>query len=232
MNYALIFAGGVGSRMGSELPKQFIVVKGKPIIVHTLDVFNKSKVIDKIVVVTLKQYIDVVKSFVNKYKLNKVVDVIPGGITAMESQFNGLNYLKTVFKENGIVFIHDGVRPFITEELLEKCLEITQSMGNAITVFPATETVSVLDRDNQIKKILPRQKCILARAPQVFFLDDIYNAHLKSGNKRNEFVDSASLMMDQEIKLNVVEGPSENIKITTQYDLILCELWMNKYEKN
>lgn len=232
MNYALIFAGGVGTRMGLETPKQFIEVNGKPIIVHTLNVFNKSKFIDKIVVVTLSEYIEKVKEYVTRFKLNKVTEVIPGGSTAMESQFKGLEYLKKNSIKEDIVFIHDGVRPFISDKLLNLCLETTKSKGNAITICPAAETISILDDKCQIDTILPRQKCVLARAPQVFYFDDIYNAHLKIGDNRSSFVDSASLMMEQGTKLNIVNGPSENIKITTKYDLLLCELWMNKYEKN
>ncbi len=228
MNYALIFAGGVGSRMGLETPKQFIEVNGKPIIVHTIYVFNDSDIIDKIVVVTLPEYISRVEEYINKYNLSKVIAVISGGSTAMESQFNGLKFIKKISNENDIVFIHDGVRPFINDKLLKGCLESVQFKGNAITVCAATETVSILDSNNRIEKILPRQNCILARAPQVFFIDDIYAAHLKVGDKRNNFVDSASLMMSQNVRLNIVEGPSENIKITTQYDLMLCKLWMNK----
>lgn len=232
MNYALIFAGGVGSRMGSETPKQFIEVNGKPIIVHTIAAFDDSKIIDKIVVVTLPEYIHKVEEYIAKFNLSKVSAVISGGGTAMESQFNGLKFIKKTSNENDVVFIHDGVRPFINNKLLEDCLNFVQFKGNAITVCPATETISILNSNNQIEKILPRQKCILARAPQAFFIDDIYNAHLKVGNKRNDFVDSASLMMSQNVKLNIVEGPSENIKITTQYDLMLCELWMNKNEND
>jgi len=232
MNYALIFAGGVGLRMGSETPKQFIEVNGKPIIVHTVAVFNDSPIIDKIVIVTLSDYICKVKNYIVKYNLSKVVKVVVGGNTAMESQFNGLKYIKRTSNESDVVFIHDGVRPFINGKLLEDCLHSVQSRGNAVTVCPATETVSILDSNGQIEKILPRQKCMLARAPQVFLVNDIYSAHSIVGDKRNCFVDSASLMMSQNIRLNIVEGPSENIKITTQYDLMLCELWMKKNEKD
>ena len=232
MVYALIFAGGVGSRIGYDVPKQFIEINNKPIIVYTLDVFNCSNAIDGIVVVTLSEYIDKVKNYVKTYELNKVIGVVPGGSTAMESQFNGLTYLKEFSKKDDIVFIHDGVRPFIDNNLSEKCLKTTGRKKNAITISSATETVSILNENNQIEKILPRQKCVIARAPQVFYLDDVYNAHIKVGDKRNCFVDSASLMLEQGMNLNVVEGPSENIKITTMYDLLLCELWINKHEKN
>ena len=228
MNYALIFAGGVGTRMGLETPKQFIKVNGKPIIVHTLRVFNDSKVIDKILVVTLEDYIGKVKEFIKTYNLNKIIDVIGGGSSAMESQFKGLEYIKDLGSKSDVIFIHDGVRPFINEELLNKCLETVHLKGNAITVCRATETISILDNDSSIREILPRQMCMLCRAPQVFRFNDIYSAHQKVGNNRSNFVDSASLMMNQKFKLNIVEGPSENIKITTQYDLTLCEMWMNK----
>jgi len=233
MVYALIFAGGVGSRMGLEMPKQFIRVRNKPILVHTLSVFNSSRIIDCIVVVVLSDYIDEVRKYISEYNLSKIIKVIPGGDTAMESQFKGLDFIeKQSTCKDDVVFIHDGVRPFIDEKLLNKCLETTIHKGNAITVSPATETISILGVNHQVKKILPRQKCMIARAPQVFYLNDIYNAHIDVGAKRNNYVDSASLMMDKRTKLNTVVGPSENIKITTQYDLMLCEMWMDKYGKN
>lgn len=231
MVYALIFASGIGSRMGFETPKQFIQINNKPILVYTLEVFNKAPVIDKILIVTLSEYISVVKKYISEYNLTKVMDVISGGKTAMESQFIGLNYLKVISKAKDLIYIHDGVRPFIDENTINQCHNTALAHGNAITISPATETVSLLDNNNQIERIIPRQKCIIARAPQVFLLNDIFDAHIKVGDGRNKFVDSASLMMNQNIKLNIVEGPAENIKITTQYDLILCELWMNKNEK-
>lgn len=233
MVYALVFAGGVGSRMGLELPKQFIEVEGKPIIIHTLEVFEKSDIVDKIVVVTLKDYIETVLSLAKQFKITKVIDVIPGGKTAMDSQFNGLEYLMKNAEENDIVMIHDGVRPFINHELLCSCKETALTKGNAITISPATETISILGSERNIQTILPRQQCVLARAPQVFFLKDIYNYHLLARANNQSFVDSASLVMSFGKELNVVEGPSENIKITTQYDLMLCKLWMKeKYENN
>ena len=230
---ALIFAGGHGTRMRSEMPKQFIEVQNKPILVHTLNVFENSQIIDKIVVVTLKEYIDQVLQYAEEFNITKIAAVIPGGLTAMDSQFNGLEYLMENSEKEDIVFIHDGVRPFINSELLEDCLKCTIQNRNAITVSPATETISILNEQHNIKEIFRRQSCVLARAPQVFYLSDIYNAHIKAASHKNDYVDSASLMMSLGNKLNVIEGPVENIKITTQYDLALCKLWMKeKYEND
>lgn len=233
MNYCLIFAGGVGNRMKSEKPKQFIEINDKPIIAYTVEIFNKSPIIDRIVIVTLSKYIKHVENIAKQYNFDKVCSVIAGGSTAMESQFNGLSYLMKIATTDDIVFIHAGVRPFINDGLLIDCLDSVKKNRSAITISPAIETTSILDSEGNIHDILPRQKCVLARAPQVFYLADIYDAHLKSRANHLEFIDSASLMIHFGHKLNVVEGPSENIKITTQYDLMLAKLWINnKYENN
>ena len=231
MNYALIFAGGVGSRLNLDIPKQFIEINGKPILVHTVEKFNTSPLIDRIILVVLSDYVDFTKKMVNGFGLNKVIDVICGGESALDSQFNGLNYLKNMANDDDVIFIHDGVRPFINEQLLSNCLLTVKSKGSAITVSPATETIVVSGKNKRIDRIVPRQKCLLARAPQVFYFKDIFNAHILAQMSKNEYVDSASMMLNQGFNLSVVEGPAENIKITTKYDLMLCRLWMEEYER-
>lgn len=228
MNYALIFASGTGNRMHASIPKQFIVINDKPIIVHTVDVFNESPIIDKIVIVTIDEYINRVNGYIKQYHLDKVIDVIPGGTTAMESQRNGVEYIRSIANDNDVIFIHDGVRPFIDNELLEKCLDKVSECGMAITISPASETVAILNDKLNIGDILPRQDCVLARAPQVFYVKDIYNAHMRAKEEEKSYIDSASMMKDQGYQLAVVEGPIENIKITTPYDLKLCELLMKE----
>lgn len=224
MNYAVIFAGGTGSRMKSTTPKQFMLINDKPILVHTLSVFQSSQDIDSILVVCLKDYINTVKDYIKKYNLNKIIGVIPGGKTAFESQKIGISYLKNISSDGDIVFIHDGVRPLINCKLIKDCLGSVKQFGTAITISPAAETIAILNEKTEIVDTMPRQNCMLARAPQAFYLSDIYNAHLRAAKDNKEYIDSASMMLDQGHKLNVVEGPTENIKITTQYEYALCKL--------
>ena len=229
MNYALIFAGGIGSRMNSSVPKQFLLVDDKPILVHTIEVFEKSNHIDKIVVVCLKEYVDEVKTYKQKYNLTKLFQVISGGETAFLSQRKGINFVHEDSKsDKDIVFIHDGVRPLINNEIIEKCLNQVKKTGSAITVSPAAETIAIMDDNETISKTMPRQKCVLARAPQAFYLKDVYEAHLLAQNNNKEYIDSASMFLDQGKPLSFVEGPTENIKITTQFDYSLCKLLLGR----
>lgn len=232
MNFAIIFAGGTGTRMKSDTPKQFMLINKKPILVHTIEKFQNSKIIDKIVVVCLKNYISTVYDYISLYNLTKVVDVISGGKTAFESQQLGIKKVNELsFGKEDIVFIHDGVRPLINEDLIKVCYDEVLKNGSAITASPASETIAVLNESSKISNTIPRQNCVLARAPQVFYLKDIAEAHRIAKDKNMEYIDSASMFLDQGKKLNIIVGPVENIKITTQFDFALCTLLLGG-EKN
>lgn len=225
MNFAIIFAGGTGSRMNSSIPKQFLLINKKPILVYTIEKFQNSAIIDKIVISCLDSYISKVFELVKKYKLTKVIDVIPGGKSAFESQKKAIKYIINHSPSNNdIVFIHDGVRPFINDNLLINCLQETKIRGSAITVSPASETIATVGTNSEIVHTTPRQSCVLARAPQVFYIKDIYEAHLKAEKNDKEYIDSASMMIDQGKKLGIVYGPVDNIKITTQFDYQIATL--------
>lgn len=222
MNYAVIFAGGVGKRMGTETPKQFLTVNEKPIIVYTIEHFSKCEKIDGIVIVSLSDYISVCNELVVKYKLEKVLSVIEGGSTSQESTFNGLKYLNNNIdiKNNDIVLIHDGVRPLIDEKLIVDNIDCVMKNGNCITAAKAIETIVKIDDNNYVSEIIDRSTCRYARAPQSFYLNDIYKLHLQAINdkKQNLAIDSATLMNMYGHKLYTVECKQENIKITTLND--------------
>ncbi len=228
-NVAVIFAGGIGKRMNSKaLPKQFLKLYGKEIIIYTIEQFENHEEIDKIVVVCVKEWIEFLEELIAKYRLNKVVKIVPGGETGQDSIFAGITAVEGVCGENSIVLIHDGVRPLINEQIITKCIESVKQRGNAITVTPAIETIINADGKEQITEIIDRSKCMLARAPQCFVLKDILEAHRKALKEgRHDFIDSASIMKNYGATLYVVEGPVENIKITTPMDFYtfkaLCE---------
>lgn len=223
MNIAIIFAGGTGQRMNSNgLPKQFLKVYGKPIIVWTLEKFQQNPNIDAIVVVMLSQAITAMESCKNKYNLTKISAIVEGGTTGQESIFNGINKANLLFgnnNEKNIVLIHDGVRPFVNDELINNCINKTQNFGNAIAVSPAIETIVTLNESECISNIIDRSICFNAKAPQCFLLNDIYQVHLKAKAENNySFIDSASLMINYGCKLHSVLCNSDNIKITTPKD--------------
>lgn len=233
-NIAIIFAGGTGQRMNTKTkPKQFLELHGKPILVYTLEVFQKCESIDSIILVMLKEWIPNSLELIDRYKLEKVISVIPGGSTGQESIFNGVKKAKELFPDDCGVLIHDGVRPIIDVETIENCIASLQQHGNAITVSPAIETVALKEEKDTIGRILPRKCCLMAKAPQCFKLDDIYKAHLQARKeKREDFIDSASLMQFYGYTLHTVECKSDNIKITTPSDFYIFRAIIDAQENS
>ena len=220
MTNTLVFAGGSGTRMNSKSrPKQFLQFYGKELIIHTLENFQNHPEIDGIAVVCIKEWIPYLKKLIEKYGIDKVKTIVSGGTTGQESIFNGLKAIKTFDKdEKSIVLIHDGVRPFITEDVITSCIKSVKENGSAITVVPATETI-ITSENGKISTITDRSKCCLARAPQCFYLDDIIDVHYKAINDGNlNMIDSASLMKFYGHELYTVQGNVDNIKITTPAD--------------
>mgnify|MGYP005977154615 CR=1 FL=1 len=220
MNIGVIFAGGVGKRMNSRVkPKQFLNVYGKPIIIHTLEVFDSHPDIDAIVVACLEEWIPYLNELIDKYNLKKVKKVVPGGKSGQESIYHGLLAAEEVAgQERSIVLIHDGVRPLVDRSTIVRNIRSVETKGSAITVTPAIETVMVTD-DGEIKTILNRQQCLMAKAPQSFRLVDILSVHDTSiAEGIHDFIDSASMMMHYGYTLYPVLGETENIKITTPSD--------------
>lgn len=233
MNIAVIFAGGTGQRMNTaSKPKQFLELHGKPIIIYTLEYFQKHSQIDGIVVVCLESWIDYCENLLKKYQIDKVLKIVPGGNSGQESIFNGLEAAHQIsVNEQDIVLIHDGVRPLINEALITNCIASVKKHGNAITVSPAIETILLKTEDGVIGNILKRSECEMAKAPQCFYLNDIYSCHLKAkAAGKDDFIDSASLMQYYGYKLNAVEGPLENIKITTPADFYIFRAIMDARE--
>ena len=229
MNYAIIFAGGVGQRMNTvSLPKQFLKVQNKEIIIHTLEHFEECEGVDRIVVVCKEEYIDLMKKLIKKYGIIKVVTIVPGGENGQESIFNGLNAAnKLSTSEEDIVLIHDGVRPIITNDVILKNIECVKEHRACITVAKAIETILVLD-DNEVEKVVDRTNCYLGRAPQSFYLKDIYDCHLRANAEgKHYFIDSAMLMQHYGFKMYTVEGPANNIKITTPMDFYMFKAMLD-----
>ena len=219
MNNVLIFAGGSGTRMNSKgRPKQFLQFYGKELIIHTLENFQNHKEIDNIVVVCIKEWIPYLEKILVKFGIDKVKKIVPGGETGQESIFKGLCAIKEFADDKDIVLVHDGVRPFINEDVISSCIESVKQHGSAITVVPAIETI-VTQEDGKINSITDRSKCYHARAPQCFYIGDLLAAHLQARKDNNlNMIDSASLMKFYGHELYTVLGNFDNIKITTPAD--------------
>ena len=234
-NIAVIFAGGSGVRMNTRSkPKQFLELRGKPIIIYTLELFDNHPLIDGIVVVCLESWIPFLKKMLKKFEINKVVKIVSGGDSGQDSIYRGLcaveDYCKDKGEENAVVLIHDGVRPLIVDETITRKIEKVHEKGSAITVVPAIETFVIQKEEGQM--VIPdRSSCLLARAPQSFYLKDILSIHRKNKENGNiTFIDSCSMMSYFGYKMATIEGPMENIKITTPTDYFIFRAMVEVHE--
>lgn len=225
MNIAVIFAGGVGARMHTkDRPKQFLEMYNKPIIIHTIEHFQNHKMIDAIVVVCVNDWIDYMNELVIKYNLTKVKKVVVGGNTGQLSIYNGLCAAqKLSYDDKTIVLIHDGVRPLINEKLITNNILSVKEFNSAITTTLAKETILVVDNNSDtIDSVPERENLRIAKAPQSFWLKDILSSHEKAlEDGIDNFIDSCSMMKKYGYNLHLIDGPSENIKITTPEDFYI-----------
>lgn len=235
MNIAIIFAGGTGQRMNTKTkPKQFLELHGKPIIIYTLEHFNDHELIDGIIVVCVKDWIDYCQNLVDKFRIEKVKAIIPGGKTGMLSRFEGVKKAKEMYPDEAICLMHDGVRPLIDHDTISRNIESVEKYGSAVTVAPAIETIAVKNEtDNKVGQIIDRSKCQMAKAPQSFRLGELYRAHKKAiESGLNDCIDTAYLMQQSGYEVYTVEGSAENIKITTPTDFYTFRALMDIRENS
>ena len=234
MNIAVIFAGGVGQRMNAKaLPKQFLEVHGKPIIIYTVEHFDQHELIDGIIIVCVEPWIDYCWKLVEKFHLEKVKAIIPGGKTGLFSRYEGIKKAAELFPEETICLMHDGVRPLIDHDIITRNIVSVEKFGSAVTMAPAIETIAVKDVDNKVGQIMDRSRCQLAKAPQSFRLVELLKAHkdaIDSG--MTDCIDTACLMQLSGHDIFAVEGSSENIKITTPTDFYVFRALMDIRESS
>ncbi len=234
-NIGVIFAGGVGTRMKSkDIPKQFLCIHGKPIIIHTLEWFEKCNDIDAVVIACVENYIGYLSSLIEKYRVRKVKKTVPGGNSGQQSIYNGLIAAREIAgTDDTVVLIHDGVRPLINERLLSDNIESVRKFGSCITAGIVKETIVEIDDEGNIRNVPSRQHSRVAKAPQSFYLKDILCAHeraVKDG--RNDFIDSCTLMKHYGYNLHMIDGPYENIKITTPDDYYMMRAMLDVKENS
>lgn len=234
MNIAVIFAAGKGKRMGTEIPKQYLEINGKPILIHTIELFEYHKMIDKIYVVVQKEYIQYVERLKKYYNLNKIMAVIEGGTQAQDSIYNGIKKALEENPEDSIVLLHDGVRPFISTELITENINSVKKYGSAITCIPSYETILISEDENTIIDVPFRKNTFIGQAPQSFFLKDIVDAH-EQIRKRPEgyenMVDACTIYKTLGKETHIVKGNRGNIKITTPEDVYIFKAYL-KYKES
>ncbi len=219
---ALIVAAGNGTRMNSRVKKQFLLIKDIPVIVHTVLAFEKSEIIDDIVIVTAKEDIAKTNGLVKQYGLNKVSDIVAGGDTRTDSVRNGLMYVKSDF-----VAIHDGVRPCIKEERIKQVVEEAKKYGGAALGAPVTDTLKAVENE-KIKNTVDRNGLWQIQTPQCFNTEILKKAYTE--NDEEIYTDDCQLFEISGMAVKVVSGDKNNIKITTGEDLELAEFLLEKKE--
>lgn len=234
MNIAAIFSGGSGVRMGAGIPKQFLQVNGKPILVHTLQLFQYHDMIDKIYISVIEEYIDYVWDLVEEYHLTKVCGVMPGGETAQDSIYNALKQIETENDPDSIVLLHDGVRPFVSYDTIANNIEGVKKHGNAITCTSCFETILLSEGGKTVDSVPFRKDTYAAQAPQSFILKDIIAAHdtIRARESRYEnMVDNCTIIQTLGQTAYMVPGNRGNIKVTTPEDVYIMRALL-QYQEN
>lgn len=220
MNIALLIAGGIGQRMGQEIPKQFLNVNDKPVIVYTLEAFQKNEKIDVIAVVCLNQWQHVLDVYARQFNITKLKYIVTGGNCGQASIRNGIMELEKYFKRDDIVLIHDAIRPMVSDPIINECIATTEKYGNAITVIPCAEAMLETTDQKSSDKVFPRDNLKRTQTPQGFRLGEICDLHraaLKKGITNS--VASCTLMIEMGKKVYFCHGSEKNVKLTTVEDI-------------
>ncbi len=231
MNIALLIAGGSGNRMGQDIPKQFMHVDGAPIIIHTMQCFQKHPDIQQIAVVCLKGWETVLQSYANQFSISKLTRIFPGGNTGMESIHNGIYGLREAgCADEDLVLIHDAVRPLLSQDIISSNIATCKAYGYAITGIKCREAILESHDGFSTKTSIPRDTLIRTQTPQTFRLKNIINAHELAKQKGiTDSVASCTLVaeLNENIEMHIVPGSEKNIKITTIEDLEILKALMH-----
>lgn len=219
-NIGLIIAGGSGNRMHQNIPKQFLTVNERPVIVYTLEAFEKHPEIDAIAVVCIEGWEQVLRAYANQFNITKLQYVIPGGKNGQESIRNGVYELEKHFAKDDLVLIHDAIRPMVSAEIISDNIRVAREYGNAITVIPCAEAMLQTHDGVVSEGSFPRDNLKRTQTPQAFRIGDICNLHrkaLEAGITNSVASCTLKIEMGEQVYFSV--GSEKNIKLTTVEDL-------------
>lgn len=231
---AIVLSAGQGKRMGGRIQKQYLELMGKPVIYHTLMAFQNSPLIDSIILVTGQDEMSWCRDeLVHKYNLSKVDTITTGGAERYCSVWNGLQVIEedmTKADREGIVFIHDGVRPFVDDGILLRTMEAVEAYGACVAAMPVKDTIKIADESGFVDSTPPRSRLWGIQTPQVFdfrLAYEAYQAAVESG--RTDMTDDAMIVESfTDVRVKLVEGSYENIKITTPEDMEIAEVFLRR----
>lgn len=225
---ALVLAGGVGARMRGPVPKQFLVVRNKPVLVYTLETFQRAVAVEDIIVVSLPEWVGIVEQYVKDCGLTKVRSVVPGGASGFESIRCGLRYLEKQYSPEDIILIHDGVRPLLTEEVINANIAGVEKYGNAVTVVPATEALLHTDDGESSSRVVERSHVMRTQTPQSLRLRDLSLIHRQADEMGiHDSVATCTLLIETGHVVHAVAGDNSNFKLTSPEDVALFEAYLD-----
>ncbi|MEY8332168.1 IspD/TarI family cytidylyltransferase [Lachnospiraceae bacterium 47-T17] len=220
MNIALIIAGGSGARMQQDIPKQFLSVNDKPVIIYTLEAFQRHPEIEVIAVVCLEGWERTLEAYARQFNIGKLKHVVCGGENGQASIRNGVFELEKYYEKNDLVLVHDAIRPMVSEEIISDCIHKTQEYGSGISTIPCAEAMVVTETGTEAAGLYAREHLKRTQTPQGFPLQRLADAHREAiRHGITNSVASVTLMLElgQEVKLSL--GSEKNIKLTTVEDI-------------
>ena len=229
MTIAIIIAGGSGSRMGQDIPKQFLNIHDKPILIYTLEGFQRHPMIDAIEVVCLDGWHEVLRAYARQFNITKLQWIVSGGKSGQESIRNGVFNLEDKCKEDDIIVIHDGIRPLIVPEVLSDVIEKCREFGNAVTSMPYNEQIFIADDERSTTKYIPRETIRRVSTPQAYKfgkLDAAYHTAFEKGIGIYGSSYTNTMMVELGERLYFAAGSDKNIKLTTKDDLELFKAYL------
>ena len=228
-NIALIIAGGIGTRMGQDIPKQFINVYDKPVIVYTMEAFQKHPNINYIEVVCIDDWKGALLAYSKQFGIAKLENIVSGGLNGQDSIRNGLfDIIQRHNDDDDVVLIHDAIRPMVSSEIITDNIKVCRENGNAITVVPCTAAMLKTYDSYSTTEQIPRDNLKITQTPQAFFINDIVAAHneaLKKGIKNS--VASCTMYIELGRKLYMSKGSEKNLKLTTAEDIEIFKALLN-----
>ena len=227
-NIVILTAGGIGSRTHQDIPKQFLNVENKPILIYTLEAFQNHPSIDAICVSILEGWDHILWAYAKQFNITKLKYVVTGGATGQESIFNGLKEVKKHYSDDDVIIIHDGNRPLVDAQIITDNLVVQKQYGSAVAVIPCTEVVFVSDNNVKSDHSIPRENLRRTQTPHSYYLGDLYNAHIEAQSKGIINTAASCSLMEQLGKPTYFsKGSEKNIKITTIEDIEIFKALLN-----
>ena len=235
-NIALVIAGGSGKRMGQEIPKQFLTVDDKPVIIYTLENFEHNERVDEIIAVCIDGWHNVLSAFCKQFDICKVKHIISGGDTVQQSIFNGVKKAYELYGDDACLIIHDSIRPLVDETVLNDVIDVCHKYGNAVTSMPYNEQIFVVDDGaDTTSKFIPRETIRRVSTPQAYLLGKLYSCYTKAFRENIGVLGSSytnAMMTELGETLHLAKGSDRNIKLTTKDDFYIFKAYVTAKKDN